>query len=99
MAKVGRPALLVPTTDWKVRIPVDLAAKADLLHLDPVRGTPTYGARSELITRLLREYLENLSKDKKLDEGIDNLAKPAHSGDPINGDINPPINLPENSHD
>lgn len=86
MAKVGRPALLVPTTDWKVRIPVDLAAKADLLHLDPVRGTPTYGARSELITRLLREYL-------------DNLAKPAHSGDPINGDINPPINLPENSHD
>jgi metal-responsive CopG/Arc/MetJ family transcriptional regulator len=63
MAKLGRPALLIPTTEWKVRVPVDLAAKADLLHLDPIRGNLKYGARSELITILLREYLDKLGKD------------------------------------
>lgn len=70
MAKPGRPALLTPTVEWKVRVPVDLAAKADLLALDPLRGTITYGARSALITRLLREYLESLtspSEGKVLD--------------------------------
>ena len=81
MAKPGRKALLVPTCEWKVRVPVDLAAKADMLHLDPVRGTLTYGARSELITTLLREYL-------------DKLGKSGDSVDSINGDINPSINLP-----
>ncbi len=60
MAKAGRPSLLIPTVEWKVRVPVDLAAKADMLHLDPVRGIIKYGARSELITELLRAYLENM---------------------------------------
>lgn len=63
MAKPGRPALLTPTVEWKVRVPVDLAAKADLLHLDPVRGTITYGARSALVTQLLREHLDSLGKN------------------------------------
>lgn len=85
MAKPGRPALLTPTVEWKVRVPVDLAAKADLLALDPLRGTITYGARSALITRLLREYL-------------DSLGKSGEDGHSINGDDNPPINLPENPH-
>lgn len=82
MAKRGRPSLLIPTTEWKVRVPIDLAAKADLLHLDPIRGNLKYGARSELITILLREYL-------------DNLGKSGDSTDSINGDINPSINSPE----
>ena len=86
MARPGRPALLTPTVEWKVRVPVDLAAKADLLSLDPVRGTIAYGARSALVTQLLREHLDNLGKDGK-------------DCDSINGDNNSPINLPENSHD
>lgn len=85
MAKPGRPALLTPTVEWKVRVPVDLAAKADLLHLDPVRGTITYGARSALVTQLLREHL-------------DSLGKSGEDGHSINGDDNSPINLPENSN-
>jgi hypothetical protein len=62
MSKRGRPALLIPTVEWKVRVPADLAAKADLLHLDPVRGSITYGARSALVTELLRGYLDSLAK-------------------------------------
>ena len=98
MAKPGRPALLTPTVEWKVRVPVDLAAKADLLHLDPVRGTITYGARSALITQLLREHLETLTSPS-VEKHLDSLGKSGEDGHPINGDINPPINLPENSHD
>lgn len=79
MAKPGRPSLLVPTVEWKVRIPVDLAAKADMLTWDPVKGTIMYGARSALITELLRTRLDNLGKH----------------ADTIHGDINPTINLPE----
>ncbi len=86
MAKLGRPALLIPTTEWKVRVPVDLAAKADLLHLDPIRGNLRYGARSELITILLRDYLANLSIETE--SGVDKLGK--------DGDDKHSINSPEN---
>lgn len=79
MSKVGRKALLIPTVEWKCRIPEPLAAKVDLFCLDPVTGALRYGARSELITRLLREHLDGLAKDKQ---------------DDISGDINPSINLP-----
>lgn len=63
MAKPGRPSLMIPTVEWKVRIPVDLAAKADMLCWDPVKGTIAYGARSALITELLREKFASLKKD------------------------------------
>lgn len=78
MSKSGRKPDLVPNVAWKVRIPIDLAAKCDLLHLDPVRGSLSYGARSELITILLREYFDKLGG----------------SGNSINGDINPSIPVP-----
>lgn len=58
----GRPPLAVPTVPWKLQIPVDLAAQADLLCLDPVRGIPAYGARSALITQLLRTHLNSLKE-------------------------------------
>lgn len=80
MAKPGRPSLMIPTVEWKVRIPVDLAAKADMLNWDPVKGTIAYGARSAFVTELLREKLDSLGKNH----------------DTIHGDINPTINLPEN---
>ena len=61
MSKRGRKPLLIPTEAWKCQIPIDIAAKIDLLLLDPVRGVPVYGARSELVTRLLREYLATVT--------------------------------------
>lgn len=95
MAKPGRPALITPTVEWKLRVPVDLAAKADLLHLDPMRGTLRYGARSQLITTLLRDYLANL----QLPAPLDKLEGMGEDGGSIDGDENSPINLPENPHD
>lgn len=62
MAKVGRKAYSTPTVEWKCRIPVDLATKIDMLQLDPVAGRIAYGARSALITQLLRAYLSPKEK-------------------------------------
>lgn len=59
MAKRGRKSLVVPTILWSCRIPVDVAAKVDLLLHDPLRGVPEYGARSALVSRLLREWLDS----------------------------------------
>ena len=53
MARPGRKALTTPNTPWKCQIPEDVAAKVDLLILDPVKGVPTYGARSALVTDLM----------------------------------------------
>lgn len=53
----GRPRNDTPTTEWKLHLPVPLVAKIDLLLSDPVTGKPVYGARSKLITELLRAYL------------------------------------------
>lgn len=40
-----------------VQLPESVLAPIDLLLLDPVKGKVKFGARSALITRLLREYL------------------------------------------
>lgn len=55
---LGRPALAMPTVDWKLRIPQDIAVKIDMICLDPLRGCVAYGERSKLVTRLLLEELE-----------------------------------------
>lgn len=62
MARPGRKALTTPNTAWKCQIPEDVAAKVDLLILDPVKGVPTYGARSALVTQLLRNWLVQFEK-------------------------------------
>jgi metal-responsive CopG/Arc/MetJ family transcriptional regulator len=54
----GRKPLLIPNVSWKIQVPIDIAAEIDLINLDPVRGTPAYGKRSEFVTRLLREALD-----------------------------------------
>lgn len=63
MAKRGRPSNMIPTVEWKCHIPIDVAGQIDLVHLDAVRGVPTYGARSALVTQLLREWLDTLRKN------------------------------------
>ena len=41
-----------------ISIPADLLNEVDLLLIDPFRGKPKYGARSQLITGLLVSWLE-----------------------------------------
>lgn len=57
MAKRGRPPLVVPTVEWKCRVPVDVAASVDLILYDPVRKVTAYGERSALVGRLLKDWL------------------------------------------
>ncbi len=54
----GRPANSIPSVEWKIMIPEDLAANVELLCFDPVRNKPAFGARSAYLTRLIREDLE-----------------------------------------
>ena len=54
----GRKPLIIPNVSWKIQVPIDIAAEIDLINLDPVRGTPAYGKRSEFVTSLLREALD-----------------------------------------
>jgi len=57
MAIRGRKPNVIPTTDWKVWIPVDLAVKFDLHHIDPLTGKVPRGVRSDIVTGLIRQYL------------------------------------------
>ena len=45
----GRKPLIIPNVSWKIQVPIDIAAEIDLINLDPVRGTPAYGKRSEFV--------------------------------------------------
>jgi hypothetical protein len=56
--KAGRKPNAVPTVEWKLHIQADLAAEIEMLLLDPARERAKYGARSELIHQLLRQWLE-----------------------------------------
>jgi len=53
----GRKTLTDRPVEWKVSIPSSIAAPTALLLSDPLTGRPRHGARAELITRLLREWL------------------------------------------
>lgn len=57
MARRGRPPLVVPTVEWKCRVPVDVAASVDLILYDPVRNVTAYGERSALVGKLLKDWL------------------------------------------
>lgn len=53
----GRPPNVIPTIDWKIHLPIPIAAKVDLLLLDPVTGKTRVGAKSNLVTHLLVQWL------------------------------------------
>lgn len=53
----GRKPRAIPTVEWKLHIQADLAAEVELLLADPAREKAKYGARSELIHSLLRDWL------------------------------------------
>ncbi len=54
---------------WKLSLPTSLAAAVDLYFYDPVRGRPSYGERSKLVTMLLEHWLKKntIKKGKRYD--------------------------------
>jgi len=57
MRKPGRPKNTIPSIDFKIHIPIPVAAKVDIFLLDPVTGKTRHGARSQLVTQLLINWL------------------------------------------
>lgn len=58
----GRKPKAIKSVPWKVYIPEDLAAKMDLIMMDPVTQQCRYGERSDLVARLLRLHIMGLQK-------------------------------------
>lgn len=56
----GRRARLDPPTTWELSLPTSLVAEVELYILDPVRRKQAHGARSALVQRLLREWLDKI---------------------------------------
>lgn len=53
----GRKPSLVPTVQWSIMIPIDLAFQIEAQLMDPVTKRATYSARSKLIQSLLYDWL------------------------------------------
>ncbi len=64
MAK-GKKPHLDPPREWKINIPTSVAVSLELLLRDPITNRTKHGARSKLITRLLREYLASRTKENQ----------------------------------
>lgn len=66
----GRRAHTDPPIDWALSIPTSVAAKADILLLDPLTQKPKYGGRSKLVTTLLRDHFRKLETTASLDSKL-----------------------------
>jgi hypothetical protein len=55
----GRKAHSDPPVQRFISLPTTLAAKVDLLLMDPVMNKPKYGSWSDLIQVLLRRWVED----------------------------------------
>lgn len=53
----GRPPSAEELMDLHLSVPARLVREVDLILYDPIRQRPIYGARGELITTLLRQWL------------------------------------------
>lgn len=58
--KRGRKAKAIPSIVWQIAINGTVAQKVELLLTDPVTGEARYGAKGELVSKLLSEWLENV---------------------------------------
>lgn len=54
-----------PCIIWRVTIPEEIAAEIEMAIADPLRGKPTYGVRSQLVTQLLVDYLQKLKEETR----------------------------------
>ena len=55
----GRKPYSEARVQWKLYLPETIAAEVELLLLDPLRDRVKYGARNELVEKLLRKWLED----------------------------------------
>lgn len=70
--RMSRTRAAEPYVQQKVSLPSTLMARFSLLHWDPVLSKPKYGAVSEVVTKLLANYVN------QMEQGIDPLeAKPS----------------------
>jgi len=61
MAKTGRPRHIDPPVEVHISLPQSLAVTLDLLLHSPVTGKPKVGARSQLLTALLEDFIQAYS--------------------------------------
>lgn len=54
----GRKPSLVPTVQWSIMMPIDLAFQIEAQLMDPVTKKAAYSARSKLIQSLLYGWLK-----------------------------------------
>jgi hypothetical protein len=59
---MGKRKYADPRVSWHLHIPSTTAAQVELILLDPFLGQAKFGAKSELVTRLLEEWMQNLPK-------------------------------------
>lgn len=50
---------------WNMTIPLDLAARFERLHEHPAYRKVLYGSKSQVISRLLSDYLDKLESEVK----------------------------------
>ena len=60
----GRKPFADQPVEWKISLPGSLAAKVELILLDPAALRAGYGKRSALICMLLREWITKFEKEK-----------------------------------
>ncbi len=49
-----------PYVQQKISLPATLMARFAMLHWDPVLSKPKYGAVSEIVTKLLSDYVNKM---------------------------------------
>ena len=54
----GRPKNIVPSKEWSIRVPQDIAARVEMELYSAIDHGVPYGKKSELITELLRQWLK-----------------------------------------
>lgn len=61
--EMAKPRLPYLRTDLKLSLPAAVVAEVDLLLEDPLTRKPRYGAKSRLITALLKDWIARTKGD------------------------------------
>lgn len=69
---MGRPLNPDLTKHWKVSLPATLAGTVEFYLFDPLHKKPTYGARSQLLTTLLEEWVADQKRLARDASHLDN---------------------------
>lgn len=69
---MGRKKSAEPYVQQKITLPATLMARFSMLNWDPIHSKTQYGAISEVVTRLLTDYVN------KMEHGVNPLAAQPH---------------------